>query len=437
MRFFPLLGLAGLAIGAAIDRAEPGDAAPQITANHVATPVPCLRRDAAGRCQGAKELFAKATSKSSDLFSGVPVPISSHKLSGGPFPLPTFHTEDTAAAYTSNEMGGPPPNGQWKARFATADVNKRGESTSTMTSCSSGYASVSIITTDYECHSFYDGSPMGGKSCWSNGVHPTISCSAIGCKDGEILRPTPSSDGSCTTTATPYYPSWRQVAAFATTTTPPGYSPTRSNTGSSSTSSPPWSNTLPPHSIPPWTSTRSNTYTISNSPIPSTESTMANENVARAVPTCSFNVGNGHYDCPTLTQAAAPVPTCTFDPAKGQYICTKPPTCYFDVDKGQYICPTPAAAADGAALPVPVCFFDRAKGHYVCNKPPTCYFDPQKGEYVCPKPSKIEARGPVPTCYFGREKGRYVCAKPPLCYFDPQKGEYICIKPAANGDGKS
>jgi hypothetical protein len=328
----------------------------------------CTHTDVASRCQGWGVRFTEATTTkthSSHVFN------SSRWLSGGPTVTPTTHTksEGLAPTYTSNDMSDRPPNGRWMARFAspgtvtekgvpphfTAEVNKRDAPTHSITSCASGYSAVPSTHTDWDCFSH----------------HGQVSCSALSTWLTSI----------CTSGAT----------AFATPphSTSNPYSPTRSNPSSSSTSSPPWSNTLPVDPVPTWTKTRSNIQ-ITNSPIPTYSGP---NNVARAFPTCSFDVTKGEYVCPNPTAGEAPVPTCYFDPAKGEYVCPKPPMCYFDPAKGEYICPTPAAAVDAAA-PVPTCYFDPAKGQYVCPKPPTCYFDPKKGEYICPKPvdGKSEVR---------------------------------------------
>lgn len=461
MRFFPLLGLAGLAIGAAINRADPSSSVPPIAASYSAAPTPCTRRDAASRCQDWKPKFVRVaidraepdsvitampqvtpnvvvarsketidltklmtstcqsgwttthgvepTSDCASTWSTFPDPRncaisyyaylycaasrssvhrtktcthtdgagkyqgwrvhfaeaktikthsshvfnSSHWFSGEPTTMPTTHT--------SNDMGGRPPHGRWMARSAspgtvtekgvpprfTAEVNKRDAPTHSITSCALGYSAVPSTHTNWDCFSH----------------HGQVSCSALSTWLTSV----------CTSGAT----------AFATppSSTSNPYSPTRSNPFSWSTSSPPWSNTLPVDPVPTWTKTRSNIQ-ITNSPIPTYSGP---NNVARAFPTCSFDVTKGEYVCPTPTAGEAALPTCYFDPAKGEYVFPKPPMCYFDSAKGEHICPTPAAAVDAAA-PVPTCYFDPAKGQYVCPKPPTCYFDPKKGEYVCPKP---------------------------------------------------
>jgi len=105
------------------------------------------------------------------------------------------------------------------------------------------------------------------------------------------------------------------------------------------------------HSVPKWTRTRSNVeYT--NSPSPLDRRAVAANAALPTPPICSFNRTKGQYDCPTPKTA---VPTCSFNRTKGQYDCPTPkaavPICSFNKTKGEYICPTPTHKAEGKSCP--------------------------------------------------------------------------------------
>jgi hypothetical protein len=376
MRFFPLLSLAALAIGAAINRADPSSSVPPMTASYSVVPMPCTRRDAAGRCQGGKPKFARAA----------------------------IDRAESGSVITAMRQVTP--------KAVMARSKETIELTKPMTeTCQSGSTTTHGVELTSACASTWPTYP-DPRSCAISyyaylycatslsSVHRTHTCLhtdvAGRCQGWGVRFAEATTSNSYSPTRTNPSSSWTSSPVWSNTLPVdpvPTWTKTRSNimiTNSSSptdiwqpkdqtsTTRPPWSNTLPINPVPTSTKTRSNIL-ITNSPIPSY--TGANS-VARTFPTCSFDANNGEYICPTPTTGEALVPTCYFDPVKGEYVCPKPPTCYFDPVKDEYICPTSAVAVSG---PVPTCYFDPAKGQYVCPKPPTCYFDPAKGEYVCPK----------------------------------------------------
>lgn len=142
-------------------------------------------------------------------------------------PMPTYSSSTTANATDSEVLSRPNMSTTTTKECAThtkREVRDAEPTVTTFSSCSSGYSAVPSTGYAVTCSYWRCGMSSctdcvnGCQGCKATSSWPTSSCSAVGCKDGEYLKPTFTGKYSCTTTEEPVTRSNRFVAQFAQAT---------------------------------------------------------------------------------------------------------------------------------------------------------------------------------------------------------------------------
>lgn len=441
-----ILALAGLAVGAAVNDGETS-LTRSITSN-----------DMGGRPSRMRKM-ARFAQVSLLIITSTSVDVSVPIITGTPI-------SSSADISVSMVTGTPVSYGF----IAMAD----NRATTSFTGCGSGYSQVPSTHSSYDCTSFMDGSPNGGRKCTFVTAWPTLSCSAIGCKDGDTLRPpfevrppcnwegkcppptetyTFTDTSSCVSHSPPYTRPNRWVARFANATPTPvtvdkrKHAQARSgieDTDADKTHSwPYWTRCLggrwqwgvaafaarttqdfgggrSQHLVARHVETRSHNETPIAPPSSPTKPTRSHSDVWSKTRS-NVEVKNSPTTSGGSDPGSSPSPTQPGRPHPGRPTSTHSPAAQFTSckNKGCINYPRDSKAAHQEPISLPTI------------DPPTPTRAPSM-PHITATPtltSSVSINGGIPLCSFNKTKGQYACptqkSELPPCSFDTKKGGYV------------